>query len=345
MAGFVFTLFYLRYLIVRPVRALLDTLHNINHTQGDLRTQLPAFTQDEFRELSDAYNLFTHNLNTLMSQIQHQAEGTSTTNEQMATMVDDASNKAEHQKTYSHEVAAKTRQVNEGIEHIVKNSEEVALSNKDNLSAANLANCTLNESQTQLRKITHLLSVFSQTVHGLQDNAGNVRHILKMVEEFADQTNLLALNAAIEAARAGDAGRGFAVVADEVRALSGKVANATGQISAFLNDMERLVNDTQAESEQLIHASEQMETNLNGTMKTFTKMTQDFQNNMVHFGSITEEVDGLKRQYQDTLTAVDNITALSENMQQQLQTIRQQSIDAQALAQTTTTRLSRFLDT
>ena len=76
------------------------------------------------------------------------------------------------------------------------------------------------------------------TVKELNEAAGRIGDVIKLITDIAEQTNLLALNATIEAARAGTAGRGFAVVANEVKALAGQTAKATEDISAQIADMQ-----------------------------------------------------------------------------------------------------------
>ncbi|KMK76959.1 hypothetical protein AB990_08455 [Alkalihalobacillus pseudalcaliphilus] len=68
----------------------------------------------------------------------------------------------------------------------------------------------------------------------LRTFAGEVHHVIDIVEKIAEQTNLLALNASIEAARAGEYGRGFAVVADEIRKLSEQTKRTTGNVTDLI---------------------------------------------------------------------------------------------------------------
>jgi methyl-accepting chemotaxis protein len=75
-------------------------------------------------------------------------------------------------------------------------------------------------------------------VKELNEAAGRIGDVVKLITDIAEQTNLLALNATIEAARAGDAGRGFAVVASEVKALAGQTAKATEDIGAQISGMQ-----------------------------------------------------------------------------------------------------------
>ncbi|MFC3095222.1 methyl-accepting chemotaxis protein [Alteromonas sediminis] len=342
--SFAFTIFYLHYLIVRPVKALLNTLNDINHTRGDLSTRLPAFTRDEFREVSEAYNLFASNLSDLVHQIHNDANKSSDANQVMANVVKDVNEQVAKQKSMSHEINESTQTVSHSISNIVSASEQVTMTNKRNLVNAEDANQNLSESKQQIEKITALLQQFSSTVQGLQANAENVRNILRMVEEFADQTNLLALNAAIEAARAGEAGRGFAVVADEVRTLSAKVADATQQISHFLNDMETLVGETQEESTRLVNVSDEMQSSIKGTSDTFATMMQDFIQNIEAFKLIMSSVTALQHQHEHTSSSTELITQLSDDIQHKMQVANQEANQAKQLALATQNGLNQFVE-
>ncbi|KQP94963.1 hypothetical protein ASF60_01910 [Methylobacterium sp. Leaf113] len=85
----------------------------------------------------------------------------------------------------------------------------------------------------------------------LQHRIAGVGKISALISAIAGQTNLLALNATIEAARAGEAGRGFAVVATEVKALSSRVAEATAEIGAQVDQLRQVAARSTASLSQV----------------------------------------------------------------------------------------------
>ena len=75
-------------------------------------------------------------------------------------------------------------------------------------------------------------------VAALNEAAGKIGDIVRLIKDIAEQTNLLALNATIEAARAGEAGKGFAVVASEVKDLADQTGKATSSISEQISGIQ-----------------------------------------------------------------------------------------------------------
>ncbi len=344
IAGFIFTIFYMRFLIVRPVKAMRDTLININQQDANLAAKLPHFTFDEFRDLSEQYNQFTTHLNSLLSTTYSSAQESVQSNSQVTQSMQHTEQLSEQQINLSHTIINASNQITQSLQNIVSNTDSVHQVNNEHLSFVKLSASELSKLVEQVRLINEMLGSFSKTIAGLKENSENIRSILKMVEEFSDQTNLLALNAAIEAARAGEAGRGFAVVADEVRTLSVKVSDATRQISDFITQMNELVNETNKESQQLISHSNNAQTAINDTSEGFGKMLNEFEHNQQQLQQIANAVHLLEDTQNQTHESVEQIVALGEQAKQQIDTALHDSEQSQKLSQQTQQQLKRFVD-
>ncbi|TMO57788.1 methyl-accepting chemotaxis protein [Pseudoalteromonas aurantia] len=343
VAGFIFTLFYMRFLIVRPVRAMRDTLKKINRKDGDLNAKLPHFTFDEFRELSEQYNTFTSNLSKLLASTYNSAQTAANSNQDVTQSMQQTAEFGAQQLHISDSIITASDQVTHSLQSIVGNTEQVYQANTESLQFVKASSTSLAKLVDEVKQITALLGKFSTTVSGLKENSENIRSILKMVEEFSDQTNLLALNAAIEAARAGEAGRGFAVVADEVRSLSVKVNEATRQISDFINQMNTLVGETNQESEQLIDHSKGAEQAISTTSQGFTDMSREFERNQAQLEDIVSAVHQLEATQNNTHQTVQQIVELGQQSKTQIDDAVNHCQQAQRLTKTTQDELKRFV--
>jgi len=334
--AFVFTMGYLIFLIVRPVKALVAALQQANQAGSDLKTRLPAYTFDEFRTLSEQYNLFVSQLSDMLRSIHQQASDNCEVNQQVAKAVHSTREELHNAERNSQQIREQSDNALQRLADIVQSNDRVTQVAGTTVQSARSASSQLTQLTKELQKIEHLLSNFGSTVTGLQNNAENVRQILLMVENFSDQTNLLALNAAIEAARAGEAGRGFAVVADEVRSLAAKVNSATGQISGFLNEMDSLVKDTKAESEQLQQQASSAQQQIQQTGQDFSVLEQQLQSAQQQLHQIQQHVQELAHSSQQNHHHLTQIEQGTNHAYQQTAAIDQAT--AQLLSGTETTR-------
>ncbi|ALQ09217.1 MULTISPECIES: methyl-accepting chemotaxis protein [Pseudoalteromonas] len=341
--GFGFTLSYMRFLIVRPITAMRDTLIKINQQDANLAAKLPHFSYDEFRDLSTQYNTFTTHLGELLNTTYSSAEASANSNKAVTESMKNTDNSSEQQIHLSHSIINASMQITQSLQNIVINTDSVHNVNNEHLNFVKLSAKELSALVEQVKLITNMLGSFSNTVAGLKENSENIRSILKMVEEFSDQTNLLALNAAIEAARAGEAGRGFAVVADEVRTLSIKVSGATRQISDFITQMNELVNETNKESEQLITHSNSAQSAISATSDGFSKMLNEFEQNQQQLKQIASAVHLLEQTQTQTHQSVEQIVELGEQAKQLIDTAVADSENSQQLSLQTQQQLKRFV--
>ena len=105
------------------------------------------------------------------------------------------------------------------------------------------------------RSMEELIKAMEQ----INEGSGEIKKVVKVIDDIAFQINLLALNANVEAARAGKYGRGFAVVAEEVRNLAARSADAVKETTAIVDQSvssteqgDKLVKDTAAQLELIV---------------------------------------------------------------------------------------------
>lgn len=161
---------------------------------------------------------------------------------------------------------------------------------------------------TELQKTGEL---FLQTAKKCCNDLEKIEKIKNMITAIVEQTNLLALNAAIEAARAGDHRKGFAVVADEVRKLSEQSKEAAKEIETMLD---RIKVETRK-------VSQSMEQN---TRKLVDGETY-YDTAERSFCAIDESVEQVFSKVQTTSAAIEQITAISNELTQTMSQLKQLS--------------------
>jgi methyl-accepting chemotaxis protein len=106
------------------------------------------------------------------------------------------------------------------------------------------------ESVAGMNRIRGQMESIAESVIRLSEQSQAIGEIIATVNDIAEQSNLLAVNAAIEAAKAGEQGKGFAVVAQEVKSLAEQSKQATAQVRAILNDVQKGISNSVIATEQ-----------------------------------------------------------------------------------------------
>lgn len=250
--------------LINAIRKLFYTFGEI--TQGDLTVRCSMKSRDELGKLSDDFNQFMDNVQSIFKNVKSSSE----TLTQLSALLADAANSSSHS---SKEVAQATETMAEGASHqneqLLLIKSQIESSNSQVMNGFNKANQMLKTSSeassiavvggeqmqvviSQFEWVRKTIEFATESIQNLGKRSDEIGNIVNVITRIANQTNLLALNAAIEAARAGESGRGFSVVAEEIRKLS----DSTSQASKMISD---LISDTQAETVVTVKS---MESNL-----------------------------------------------------------------------------------
>ncbi|MDR0222101.1 MAG: methyl-accepting chemotaxis protein [Oscillospiraceae bacterium] len=190
--------------------------------EGDLVTESSYAFQGDFILIKDSINSIVHSLNQVMTEVDGSANQVSSGAKQIA---DGASSLSQGAIEQTNSIAALSETISNISEKTKKNADVAK-------EAANLSDVIKGNAETGNSQMKSLM----EAVKEINEASGQIRRVIKIIDDIAFQTNILALNAAVEAARAGQHGKGFAVVAEEVRNLAAKSADAAKDTGALIEN-------------------------------------------------------------------------------------------------------------
>jgi len=288
----------------KPLLRLKQAILGLSQGSGDLTSRLEVNGHDDLAQISQGFNNFTGQLQTMMLQIAQTGQNISSSITQLGH-----SAKENEQKLLSH--SAETEQVVTAITEMSESAHSVAInvteSNKLTASASKGARESLvvvNEAVDNVSTLVNEVELMSERISAMNADTLKINDVVNVIEGISEQTNLLALNAAIEAARAGEQGRGFAVVADEVRALAVRTQSSTSEISSMLQNLLDATNSVVSSMKQ---TQDQCQSTAGTTAHVSTRLTD--MSESVH------EIDDVSNQIATSTEEQSRVTEeLSRNM-------------------------------
>ncbi|WP_286238257.1 methyl-accepting chemotaxis protein [Neptuniibacter halophilus] len=342
ISGF-FSIFFMRHLFLRPIRAMTDVLQAIKDKDGDISATLPEYTHDEISEMAESYNGFSDSLKAMIAESRRRSVSVALSSTRLQKVLIEAQDSAVKQEEQAQKVFQSSSEATQAIDNIAGSTLEISERNSRNLDEIRSSSEELGRVKTQVEAIREQVTDFQDTVHKLEVNSKNITDILGMVKDFSDQTNLLALNASIEAARAGEAGRGFSVVADEVRNLSQKVSTATSEIDQNIGEMFSLVGSTRSSASTILEYVGSTEEFIGNTNQQFRSLVGDFEDLNSQLSSISAAIDELAYTNRESHTHVSEITNISTAMHGEIEQSRRFSEELEHSTEETQELLSRFI--
>lgn len=171
---------------------------------------------------------------------------------------------------------------------------------------------TIDELGVKAKDTTNITHTIIQNIQELEVSSNSIDRIVNGINDIAEQTNLLSLNASIEAARAGESGRGFAVVADEIRKLA-------EQSVSFVNEIKMIVDNIKGQTKETVQTTKKAESivisqgeSLQKTVEIFKNIEEHVSNLTSNLEQITDGIKNIERTKQDTLLAIESISAVSQ---------------------------------
>lgn len=339
----IFTIFFMRHLFLRPVRAITDVLSQISDKDGDISVTLPEYTYDEISEMASSYNRFSDSLKKMISESRRRSVSVALSATRLKKALVGASGKVSQQEEKAQLVFQASQESTVAIDEVANSTMTISTQTDTNMEEVRSSGDELMKVLEQVRSIRNLVNNFQSTVSQLSENSANITQILSMVQDFSDQTNLLALNASIEAARAGEAGRGFAVVADEVRSLSQKVSSATSEIDKNISQMATLVQTTRSSAEDIQQYVHNTEGFIESTNQQFVKLVGDFEQVNSQLSGISAAIDELAYSNKQSHENVSEIASIAHEIKHEVDESVEHSDKLEVATEETQELLSRFI--
>lgn len=337
----ILAIFFVRNAITHPLARVVRRTEVI--AQGDLtESALPVRSKDEIGQLSSAFNMMKHNLQSLIIQAQHSTEHLSASAQQLSASTEEMAATSEQSNTQIIATAENARISAQAAEESARAVDETALGvlriaestqmlhakSTDTTEAATTGAIAIEQAKQQIETINSSTLKLSDLVTKLTTQSEEISHMTNVITDITDQTNLLALNAAIEAARAGEAGKGFAVVADEVRKLAEQSRQSANAITALTADIKvdtKNVEQALAESLHSVKDGVTIIQHAGTSFKTITHAVSEMTEQIQEISATSEQLSASAEQVAASVGSIaegaqessEHTDMLAESMQEQ----------------------------
>jgi methyl-accepting chemotaxis protein len=295
---------------------------------GDLSQKIQAPSNDEIKDLIDALNTMTANLNATAKVADAISNGDLTVQatrlsdkdtlgislqtmlEKLITIVGEALNASNNVSSGSQELAATSEQLAQGSAEQASSCEEASASSEE--MAANIKQNASNANETEriARQSAKNAELSGAAVVRAVSAMQTIAEKITIVQEIARQTDLLALNAAVEAARAGEHGKGFAVVASEVRKLAERSQAAAGEIGKLSSDSVKVAQEAGGMLETLVP-------DIKRTAALVEEISAACREQDVGSAQINQAIQQLDKVTQQNASAAEEMSATAEELANQ----------------------------
>ncbi|MDD5765409.1 MAG: methyl-accepting chemotaxis protein [Candidatus Marinimicrobia bacterium] len=262
------------------------------------------------KEVKEAINVLTPSASEVLAAATQVASGASETTAAVS------------ETTATVEEVKQTAQVsNQKAKYISENAQktaQVALSGKK----------AVEENIESVNRIREQVESIAESIVKLSEQGQAIGEIIATVTAIAEQVNLLSVNAAIEAARAGEQGKGFSVVAQEIKNLAEQSKQATAQVRAILNDVQKGISAAVMVTEQGSKAAEAGVTqaveagesisalaeNVSEAAQAVTQIAASSQQQLVGMDQVVLAMENIKQASTESIASTKQVETSAQNL-------------------------------
>lgn len=355
--GIVLSIMLLKSIMV-PLRSINKQLEEIAHGEADLTKKVIVKNKDEFGQLAQSFNSFTHSLTQIVKQISSSSEQVAASSEELSASAEESKSTSEHisramqmaadsnvkQSSMTEKSAESITELLDSISSVASNTGNIADLSSSMRDKAEIGSKSVNKMLDQMKFIDKSVDSAGNGLQTLVASTAEISDISSLITTISEQTNLLALNAAIEAARAGEQGKGFAVVAEEVRKLADETNKSANRIQSVVatiqNESIETVNNIKVVQENVssgIVLSQETTGNFNEILNLVEQVTSQIQEVAAATQQLTSGVEVIQHTVHTlaagTKETSANTEAVANSSQEQLHSMGEISYAAESLSQ------------
>lgn len=294
--------------------------------KGNLTVRVDAKGRDEFQALAkSATNMVANNKNLVVKlsgtalQLQSSAKSVndassdiSNCSSEITQAIDEISQGVDKQAEHALECVNITNNLSEKIKNITSDITVIEKLITETETLIEKGTGIVNNLAKRAKETSELTATVGKNILKLQDETDSINEFVDTIGAIAKKTNLLSLNASIEAARAGEAGRGFAVVADEIRVLADNSASASSEISSRVQHIDSQTSGSVDAANNAAQMVGKQQEAVDAVIDIFNQINEQMKTLIVALSKISESALAADSQRQETVDAVDNISAIIE---------------------------------
>ncbi len=294
--------------------------------RGDLTTKFETRRKDEFLILSNSLSDTMQNMRRLIqgvsevgTKVSRSSEMLSATSRKMledtrgiSMTIEDIGKGVAQQAADTEHCVQQMSSLSDKINILLRSTDEIGHISGTTRNAVNEGIIIIDELNRKSKETTDVTLGIIREIESLEKQIHSISGFVNVINAIASQTNLLSLNASIEAARAGEAGRGFAVVASEIRTLAESSSEAARSIQHIVTDIQHMfisMFDSAKKAEGNVNLQAAA---LDRTIHVFEGINQHVTELLNNLNTIADGIQGIEVAKEDTLNAICNISAVSQ---------------------------------